>query len=116
MVKKATILLLIGLYFTFNVAKAQSYKIKSFEGNKANINLCYKPSSGMLTISYLRHTLLINDYMSIDTVSVLNKVFLQITYVKRAGSNEDALNQLLLYVSKGSFVKPYMLTLLQLTI
>lgn len=101
MIKKATILLFIGLYFTINTAKAQSYKIESFEGTAANIKLYYKPSSGMLTISYLQDTFLINDYMSVDTVKVLNKVFLQINYVKRAGSNEDTMNQLLLYVSNG---------------
>lgn len=95
------VLLFIGFYFTFNSAKAQSYKIESFEGTAANIKLYYKPLSGMLTISYLRDTFLINDYMSVDTVKVLNKVFLQINYVKRAGSNEDAINQLLLYVSNG---------------
>ncbi|WP_316837035.1 hypothetical protein [Pedobacter nutrimenti] len=39
--------------------------------------------------------------MSVDTVKVLNKVFLQINYIKRAGSNEDAMNQLLLYVYNG---------------
>lgn len=101
MIKKTIVILLIGLYVTIGSAKAQSYKIESFEGNKANINLYYKPSSGMLTISYLRDTLLINNYMSVDTVNVLNKVFLQINYVKRAGSNEDAMNQLILYVSNG---------------
>lgn len=101
MIKNTIVLLLISLYVAVSSAKAQSYKIESFEGNKANINLYYKPSSGTLTISYLRDTLLINNYMSVDTVNVLNKVFLQINYVKRAGSNEDAMNQLILYVSNG---------------
>lgn len=101
MIKKIIIVLLICLYVTIGSTKAQSYNIQSFEGNKANINLYYKPSSGMLTISYLRDTLLINNYMSVDTVNILNKVFLQINYVKRAGSNEDVINQLILYVSNG---------------
>jgi hypothetical protein len=101
MIKKEIVLLIIGLYFTINFAKGQSYGVKSLEGNKVNINLFYKSSSGMLTISYLRDTILINDYMSVDTVIVLNKMFLQISYVKRAGSNEDAMNLLLLYVYNG---------------
>ncbi len=99
--KRKIITLLLSLFFTISGLKAQSYSVQSFDGHEAIIKLFYKPSSGMLTISYLRDTLLVNNYMTIDTVKVLNKMFLQISYVKRAGSNEDAMNQLWLYISKG---------------
>jgi len=101
MIKKGTFLFLITLCFTVTAVKAQSYSIESFEGNKVKINLYYKPASGMLTISYSKDTLLVNNYMSVDEVKVLDKVFLQINYVKRAGSNQDFMKQLLLYVHNG---------------
>lgn len=98
---KLILVLLIKLLTTNNLARAQSYTIESFEGNKANVNLYYKPASGMLSICYLLDTLRIDDYMSVDYVKVLDKVFLQINYVKRGGSNEGFRNQILLYVSNG---------------
>src|ERR1700744_1149977 len=101
MLKKIIFSVLIGIYIIIGYAKAQSYNIQSFEGNVASINMSYKPGSGILSISYLQDTLLINDYMSIDKVTVMGKQFLQISYVKRAGSNEDAMNQLILYTSNG---------------
>ncbi|MFC1224437.1 hypothetical protein ACFE6N_11550 [Pedobacter sp. BG31] len=101
MIKKIIIGFLFGLYFTTNLANAQSYGLESFEGKKVKINLFYAPSSGILTTSYLQDSIFINDYMSINTIHVLNKVFLQIEYVKRAGSNEDAMNKIILYVSNG---------------
>lgn len=101
MIKKRIVPLLIGIYFAITPGKAQSYTVESFDGNKARINLFYKPASGVLSISYLQDTLMINDYMSVENVKVLNKIFLQINYVKRAGTNEDFMNQLLLYVHNG---------------
>lgn len=96
---KTIFILLTTLASVF--AKAQTYEIDSFEGKKSKINLSYQPASGRLTISYLKDTLVVNNYMSIDDVKVQNKKLLQISYVKRAGSNQDAMNQLWLCISNG---------------
>lgn len=100
MLKPIIVFLLIftGIFIS---VKAQTYSIKSFEGYDAKINLYYKPESGILSIGYLQDTISINDYLSVDTAIVLDKIFLLINYAKRAGSNEDAVNQILLYVLNG---------------
>lgn len=99
--EKRTFIFFITLCFIVKTGKAQSFNIKSFEGENSKVTLYYKPASGMLSISYLKDTLLINNYMSVEHVKVLNKVFLQIEYVKRAGSNQDFMKLLLLYVRNG---------------
>src|SRR5437764_824757 len=98
MIKKVAFLLIIGLYTIITSANAQSYMIKSLEGKNSKVVLFYKEASGILMINYLKDTLLINNYMAVDTVKILDKVFLQIVYAKRSGSNEDIVNELWLYV------------------
>lgn len=104
--KKTTLFLLFGLSFTINTAKGQSYQIQTFEGKNANIRLLYKPGTGILSIGYLHDSIFINNYVSVNRVKVLNNVFLEIDYAKRAGSNEDASNKLLLYVRNGKLHQP----------
>jgi hypothetical protein len=102
--KKRHCSLLIFLLYSCcfgNFAKAQIYNIESFQGLKTEINLYYKPFSGCLTISCLKDTLHIDDYMDAYEIKVLGKKFLQITYLKRAGSNENLMNMLLLCVDNG---------------
>jgi hypothetical protein len=101
MIRKAILLSLIGLFCLTNLANAQSYSIKSLDGKEEKIKLYYAPASGMLTISCLRNTLMIDNYLAVDSVKVLNKIFLQINYAKRGGSNEGFGNQLLLHINKG---------------
>jgi hypothetical protein len=100
MIKGTTFLLLLSFHLISETAKAQSYNVESLDRTEENINLYCEPN-GILAISHLQDTLLINDFMSVDTIEVLSQVFLKITYAKRAGSNEDFANQLLLCVSNG---------------
>ncbi|WEK19294.1 MAG: hypothetical protein P0Y49_21190 [Candidatus Pedobacter colombiensis] len=99
-IKRGLILLflLMTVCSLYNTTNAQTYSLQSLEGAKVRVNLLYKPSLGTLAISYLKDTLLLVDYMDINNVKVLNNRFLQITYAKRAGSNEDLENMLLLCV------------------
>jgi hypothetical protein len=101
--KKRPITLLMSLLCCWfgSLAKGQTYNIESFQGVKTAINLYYKPFSGILTISCLKDTLLIDDYMDADEIRILDKKFLEIIYLKRAGSNENSMNILLLCVDGG---------------
>jgi hypothetical protein len=100
-IRKAILLSLLGLCCLTTFANAQSYNIESFDEKKESIKLYYKPASGTLTINCLGDTLIIDNYLAVDSVKVLNKVFLQINYAKRGGSNEGFGNQLLLHIAKG---------------
>jgi len=100
MIRKTILLLLVGLYSLTNFASAQSYTIESFDGKKENIKLYYESASGILTISCLGDTLVIDNYLAADSVKVLNKKFLQINYAKRGGSNEGFGNLLLLHIAQ----------------
>lgn len=93
--------LLMAICSLHDTISAQTYSLQSFEGAKVQINLTYKPSHGTLAIGCLKDTLFLVDYMDIDNVKVLNSRFLQITYTKRAGSNEDLANMLLLCVDNN---------------
>lgn len=101
MTKNIIVLVILSLNLMVGRAQSEIFNVESFDGNKASIGLFYKEASGILAINYLQDTLLIDDYLSVDTVEVLDKVFLLVKYSKRAGSNEDSRNQLLLYVFNG---------------
>jgi hypothetical protein len=101
---KKLIILLFGLYLFSNIAKAQSYTLSSFEGNKVNIKLKYE-GNGVLKINYLNDTLTINYFLAVDKIKVLNKIFLQIYFARLAGSNENFEDLLLLCVNHGKLVQ-----------
>jgi hypothetical protein len=92
----------IFYYTVHNIAEAQSYSIKSFEGSNAKINLNYKLFSKTLSVSCLNDTLFLNDYTGTTEVHVLNERFLQIIYDVRGGSGLDLRNTLILSVNKNN--------------
>lgn len=99
--KKKIFVLFVTLSFIINTGKGQSYALTSLEGRKSKINLYYKPASGTLRISHMKDTLYISNYMCLEHVRLLNNVFLSIEYVKRIGSNQDAMNLVFLYIQDG---------------
>ena len=98
------LILLMGLYLHIN-AKAQVYNFQSIDGAKIQANLDYKPSSGTLSIACSNDTIYLVDYIDLDKVKVLDDKFLQVSYFKRAGSNEGLVNTLLLCVYHKKLVQ-----------
>jgi len=80
---------------------AQTYTIRSFEGIQVDVNFYYRPGSEKLVISCLQDTLVLDDYWAMDTVKILDRVFLQLNYSRRGGSNEGFGSLILLYFSNG---------------
>ncbi len=107
MIKRGFILLflLMNLFSLYNIANAQTYSLRSFEGTKVQVKLSYKPSIGTLAITCIKDTMYLVDYMDIDNIKIVSGKFLQITYAKRAGSNEDLMNILLLCVDHSKLVQ-----------
>jgi len=93
--------LFISLFLSQVFARAQSYNIKTFEGDNATIKLTYKVlTTRTLAVSYLKDTLFLDDYMFLDKVQVYGK-FLQITYDIRGGSGLGLISTLILSIIKG---------------
>jgi len=99
--KNKILILFVTLSFIINTGKGQSYTVTSLAGKKSKISLYYKPASGTLRVSHLKDTLYITNYMSLEHVRLMNNVFLSIEYVKRVGSNQDAMRLLFLYIQNG---------------
>src|SRR5947208_2385807 len=99
--QKLILFFLIGICFLSKNANSQTYSIESFQGLKTSIVLYYKPFSGRLRITALHDTLWIEDFIVVDTVKISGKRFLEINYIKRAGSNQGRGNTLLLCVNNG---------------
>jgi hypothetical protein len=96
--KKSYLLILFFSTCVFcNSSSAQSYILKSFEGENVRIKLTNK-SNRALTISCLKDTIFVNEYMWIREVHVLKDKFLQIIYDTRGGSGLDLRNTLILLV------------------
>lgn len=104
MINKRTYSLALALLFflcaLYQNAKAQSYDIKSLDGNNEKIKLTNK-SNRILCVSNLKDTLFIDEYIATKEVRVLNDRFLQITYDTRGGSGLDLRNTLIISASKG---------------
>jgi hypothetical protein len=96
------LLLGFGLLTGFFSSKAcaQTYQLRSFDGEATQVRVVTHLSPQGLVISCLQDTMLLNDCWAIDQVKVLNKQFLQLTYAIRAGSNEGLRNTLLLCVNQ----------------
>lgn len=86
-------------------AKAQVYNLQSIDGIKVQVRLYYKPSIGSLAIVCAKDTLYLADYMDLDEVKVLGSNFLQVSYAKRAGSNEEQINTMLLCVCSNKLIQ-----------
>ncbi len=102
MIKKRIYQLVFLSFFCISYydAKAQSYSVKSFDGNEAKIELSNK-SRRTLTVSYLKDTVFLTEYIATTKVQVLNGRFLKITYDTRGGSGLDLNNTLIVSVSKS---------------
>lgn len=95
------LLLILCLSFISNMASAQTYRLLGPDGKTALVSLFQKPASEQLLITYLSDTLQLNDFWSLDTVSVQGNAFLKIDYAIRVGSNQGRANQLWLFVDHG---------------
>ncbi|TDX00994.1 hypothetical protein [Dinghuibacter silviterrae] len=84
------------------LANAQTYSLQSLDGAKVQIELTYKRS---LRISCAGNTIHVADFWALDTVEILNNRFLQISYAKRAGSNEGLRYLLLLCVHHNKLIQ-----------
>ena|SRR5579863_138738 len=79
--------LLAGLILFNNNVTAQSYKIKTFEGENATVKLQYKlMSSRTLAVSVGKDTVYLEELFGEWKVHIWDDKFLQITYDTRGGS------------------------------
>jgi hypothetical protein len=95
------LMLILCLSLISNMASAQTYRLVCPDGKTALVHLFHKPASEQLLITCLNDTLQLNDFWSLDTVSVQGKAFLKIDYAIRVGSNQGRANQLWLFVDHG---------------
>lgn len=88
------------------VARAQTYRLTSWEGQSRQVSLSYKPFSKRLAISCAGDTLFLRNYQGTASVRVLRQRFLQITYDTRCGSNCATQNTVLLTLRRHHFQVP----------
>lgn len=89
----------------FSIVNAQTFQLQSFDGTKVKVQLAYNPALGTLAIACAKDTIYLVDYMDLDDVKILNDRFLQVSYAKRAGSNEGLANTLLLSVDHNKLIQ-----------
>ena len=75
---------LVGVLF--NQARAQEYKLRSFEGDEKLIRVLPSYEHDLLKIICLNDTLYIENVTNIETTTLLNKSFLMVTYSVRSGT------------------------------
>jgi hypothetical protein len=104
MTKQKLLLLLIIVCAIWNSAKAQSYSIKSFEGQSIKIQLTEKTNEKSwytAKVSCLTDSLFLADYNGVKEVHILSNMFLEIVYDTRGGSGYQARNTVILSVKKN---------------
>lgn len=80
---------------------AQYYTLRSVEGKKLTLHCYYVPFSKQLTITGLRDTIRLHDYLGTVHTRVLDSSFLEIVYNERGGSNLEQYYTALLAVKEG---------------
>ena len=88
------------------VARAQTYRLTSWEGQPLKVSVSYKLFSKRLAVSCAGDTLFLRDYQGTASVQVLQQRFLQITYDTRCGSNCATQNTVLLSIRRHHFQVP----------
>jgi len=104
MAKQKLLLLFIAVCAIFNSAKAQSYPLESFEGQKVKIHLTEKTTEKswyVAKVSCLTDSLFLADYNDVKEVRVLGHKFLEIVYNTRGGSGYQCGNTLILSVKRN---------------
>jgi hypothetical protein len=84
---------------------AQVYNLESINGNKIRIELNYMPDTKTLAVASAKDTLYLVNYIALDRVRVLGGKFLQVSYTKRAGSNEGLKDDILLCVNNNKIIQ-----------
>lgn len=90
-------------FLSNNIAKAQAYQLQSLDGRTVEVKLTDR--LGTLAIACDRDTIFLADYWALDTAVVLNGKFLQVSYARRAGSNEGLDYMVLLCVEQNKLVQ-----------
>jgi hypothetical protein len=88
-----------------NIANAQTYQLQSIDGSNVQVEVAYRPSIKTLVIACAKDTIYLTDYWALDTAIVLNGSFLQVSYARRAGSNEGLAYTVLLCVDHNKLVQ-----------
>jgi len=104
MIKQSLLLFFISGCSIWNSAKAQSYSIESFEGQKVNIQLTENVSGKswyVAKISCLTDSLFLGDYNGVQEVHLLSHNFLEIVYNTPGGTGSLFRNTLILSVKKN---------------
>ncbi|MCI1187283.1 hypothetical protein MON38_07610 [Hymenobacter sp. DH14] len=104
-----TIVALLAGLFTSS-SYGQTFGIESFDGSKQLIEISPLNERGTLTIKGARNTIHISNINYIDTVHLLNKQFLLITYHFRAGSGISAAKTLLLSTNNQTLCESFHIT------
>lgn len=106
MIKQKLIIVFVAVFAIGNSVKAQSYLIKSFEGQNVKIQLTEKTTKNswnVAKLSCLSDSLFLVDYNGIKEVHVLRDKFLEIIYNAVGGSGYQTRNTMILCVSKNKF-------------
>lgn len=96
-------MLIIIVCGIWNSAKAQTYSIKSLEGQTVKIKLAENlagKSRYLAKVSCLTDSLFLVDYNGVEEVRVVGNAFLEIVYDTRGGSGYQARNTAILSVKK----------------
>jgi hypothetical protein len=100
--KSAFYTLTILIVATCSAAKAQSYKMSTFEGEKVTVTIQYKlMSSRTLAVAYRKDTVYLAEFFDDKTVHVWQNKFLQITYDTRGGSGLDTKSTVFISIVNG---------------
>jgi hypothetical protein len=91
----------MALFLTVNQVKAQSYSIKSMEGNQTTLQVNDTVPGKIVKISIPGDTVYIREFFGLVEVSVLQEYFLKIVYDTHGGSGLDLKNTVLLSCRKG---------------
>jgi hypothetical protein len=107
--KTMTLAFLIALVFILSTSSsiAQSYNLKSLDGEPVKITLYYKPFSGILSITGAGEKFYINDYNGVLEAEIIKGHFLKILYSARGGTNSIVNNLLILCVSKKKMFQAF---------
>lgn len=102
--------LLVGGWGTDSPARAQTYRLISWEGNPVPVSLSYKLFSKRLAVSWAGDTLFLREYQGTASVRVVGQRFLQIEYLTRCGSDCELLTTVLLTLRHQRFCVPLQVT------